>query len=141
MSPRIRLTLAAAALALLLVGLPALCKEDKPSKVPELMQKKLKHSQKLLEALAVNDFASLASHGEELFALSKEVEWKVIKTPRYELYSDQFQSNCEDLVKQAKDKNLDGAALAYVQLTLSCVKCHKYVREMRKTSLEDLPAR
>jgi hypothetical protein len=130
----------AAGLALLCCGLSGLC-EDKPSKVPDLMRKKLEHSQKLLEALATNDFTSLAKHGEELYALSKEVEWKVIKTPRYETYSDQFRSNCEDLVQHAKDKNVDGAALAYVQMTLSCVKCHKYVREQRMTGLEDGPDR
>jgi hypothetical protein len=133
--------LAAAVLVLLLGGLPGLCDKDEPSKVSDLMKKKLKHSQKLLEALTTNDFTSLAKNGEELYALSKEVEWKVIKTGRYETYSDQFRSHCEDLVQHAKDKNLDGAALAYVQITLSCVKCHKYVREMRMTSLDDAPPR
>jgi hypothetical protein len=40
------------------------------------------------------------------------------------------------MVKMAKDKNLDGAALAYVQLTMSCVNCHKYVREIRMTRID-----
>ena len=38
----------------------------------------------------------------------------------------------DDLVKKATEKNLDGAALAYVEMTLTCVKCHKHVREARK---------
>ena len=32
----------------------------------------------------------------------------------------------------AKAKNIDGATLAYVQLTVNCVNCHKYVRESTK---------
>jgi hypothetical protein len=130
-----------AVLGLLLVGLPIFGDDDKPSKVGELMQKKLKHAQKLIEGLATNDFTLLTKNGEELYLVSKEVEWRVMKTPRYELYSDQFRSHCEDLVKHAKDKNLDGASLAYVQLTLSCIKCHKYIREMRMTNVELEPGR
>ena len=42
------------------------------------------------------------------------------------------------LAQKARDRNLDGAALAYVDLTLACVKCHKYVREVRMTRLDDL---
>ncbi|MCL6644623.1 MAG: hypothetical protein K6U88_06545, partial [Dehalococcoidia bacterium] len=31
----------------------------------------------------------------------------------------------------AKQKNLDGASLAYMQMTLNCVRCHKYLRSNR----------
>jgi hypothetical protein len=110
--------------------------KDPPKKeadVKELMQQKLKHSQKILEAIATNDFDGLAKHADELIILSKEAEWKVLKTPRYEAYSNDFRRNAEALVQSAKEKNLDGAALAYVDLTLNCVKCHKHVREVRMT--------
>ena len=30
----------------------------------------------------------------------------------------------------AAEGNLDGAALKYVELTLSCVNCHKHVRSL-----------
>ena len=32
-------------------------------------------------------------------------------------------------------ENLDACALSYVDMTLTCVKCHKYVRETRDTAL------
>jgi hypothetical protein len=105
----------------------------KEADVKELMQQKLRHSQKVLEAIATNDFDSLAKHADELIILSKEAEWKVLKTPRYETYSNDFRRNAETLVQSAKEKNLDAAALAYVDLTLNCVKCHKHVREVRMT--------
>jgi hypothetical protein len=63
----------------------------------------------------------------------------VIRTPQYELFSNQFRKTAESLVKNAKAKNLDGAALDYFDLTMTCVKCHKYVRETRMTRLDRVP--
>jgi hypothetical protein len=34
--------------------------------------------------------------------------------------------------RKAKDKNIDGATLAYLRLTMNCVNCHKYVRQAAK---------
>jgi hypothetical protein len=47
------------------------------------------------------------------------------------VHSNEFRRIADDLVKSAKDKNLDGAALNYIELTMTCAKCHKYVREVR----------
>ena len=41
-------------------------------------------------------------------------------------------------MKNTKDENLDGCALSYVKLALTCVKCHKYVRELRMDRLPSL---
>jgi len=120
----------------ILVGFVALAtpneKPDKEKdKVSDLMKRKLQASQKVLEGLAINDFNAIAKNGEELLEISKEAEWKVIKTPRYEIYSNDFRRTADALIKNAKDKNLDGAALNYVELTLTCVRCHKHVREVQ----------
>jgi hypothetical protein len=104
-------------------------KDDKD--VSELMRQKLQHSQKVLEGLALSDFDTIAQHAEELILISKKAEWKVYKTPQYEVHSNEFRRNAGALVKGAKDKNLDACALAYVDMTLNCVRCHKYVREVR----------
>ena len=111
--------------------------EKPPAKANELMKKKLMHSQKVLEGIALNDFDTISKHGEELLLISKTAEWRVLKTTEYELFSNSFQRSAIDLVKHAKAKNLDAAALAYVELTLTCVKCHKHVREERQTAFED----
>ena len=119
--------------ALLLV-LPAVSGNDKePSKVSELMQKKLEHSQKVLAGIALNDCDKIAKHAEELIAVSKLAEWKVLKTPKYEVYSNEFRRTAQTIVDEANAKNLDGATLAYLDLTMNCVKCHKHVREVRMT--------
>jgi len=122
----------------LLLGLPVLSGHgEEPRKAEPLMQRKLKHAQKVLEGLAINDFDKIAENGEELIAISKLAEWKSVKTPRYATYSDEFREIVEKLVKNAKDKNLDGATLAYLEMTSSCVKCHKHVREVRMVRIGD----
>jgi hypothetical protein len=98
-------------------------------KVSELMQKKLKHSQKVLEGVAVGNFDEIADNAEELITISKQAEWYVSKSPQYEMRSNEFRRTAEELVKNAKAKNLDAAALSYVELTMTCVKCHKYGRD------------
>jgi hypothetical protein len=119
---------------LLLVAVPLLGGHGaEPKEVSDLMKKKLGHAQKVLEGVAVKDFDKITKHAEELILISNEAEWKVLKTPRYEIYSNDFRRNAEALIKNAKDKSLDAAALSYVDLTLTCVKCHKHVREVRMT--------
>lgn len=115
--------------------------DDPPRKVSDLMRKKLANSQKVLEGIAVNDFKLISKHADELIDLSKQVEWKVLKTPQYEIPGNEFRRSAETLIKNAKDKNIDAAALTYVEMTLTCVRCHKYVREERMTRLESKPSR
>jgi hypothetical protein len=107
-----------------------------PPKVSDLMRKKLGHSQKILEGIALNNFDQISRSAEELILISKAAEWRVIKSPQYEVQSNAFRRAAETLIEKARDKNLDGATLAYVDLTLSCVKCHKYVRDTRVTKLD-----
>src|SRR5262249_2432729 len=102
----------------------------------ELMKRKLTNAQKVLEGIALNDFDKIGNHAEELILISKQAEWKVMKTPQYEMFSNDFRRSAGELVDKAKQKNLDGAALSYVDLTLTCVKCHKYVRETRQSKLD-----
>src|SRR5262245_22493709 len=125
------------AVALCLAGVPTMAGHADDSKtLKALMIKKLDNSQKVLEGLALGDFEKIGKHADELIAISKAAEFRVIKTPQYELHSNDFRRNAETLVLMAKGKNLDGAALAYVELTLSCVKCHKHVREVRMARLD-----
>jgi hypothetical protein len=131
--------LLAAALFPLLAGRsaePVQQPKEPPGKLAELMHRKLENSQKVLEGIALNDHEKIGKHGEELIAISKATEWKVVKTPQYELHSNEFRRIADQLVRAAKDKNLDGATLAYLDLTLSCVKCHKYVREVRMARVD-----
>jgi hypothetical protein len=116
------------------VGLPTeQGQESKPAR-DTIMKKKLEHAQKLLEGIAVRDYDLIEKNADSLMLLSKKAEFLVLKTPDYTMYSDDFRRNAEKTARMAREKNLDGAALAYVALTMNCVNCHKYVREVRMAS-------
>ena len=133
-----KLLLVAVVVCLVLPALGSRGEEPKSDKDKVgLMRKKLEYSQKVLEGITTQDFKMILANAEELIAISKETEWKVVKTTKYEVHSNDFRREAEDLIKAAKEKNVDAAALAYVDLTLTCVKCHKHVREERMTSFGD----
>jgi cytochrome c556 len=129
-----------AGLALLLAVSASSGQDKEPTKVGKLMRKKLESAQKLLEGLALEDYDKITKHADELMDISKAVEWHVHKTPQYEVRSNEFRRALDGLLEKAKDKNLDGVSLSYVEMTLSCVKCHKYVRKIGMGRL-DSPSR
>ena len=112
--------------------------KESPKKGPSVMQRKLAHAQKVLEALALNEFDKMAASAAELQQCAREASWMVVKTPKYELYSNDFVRQLDTLQTAAKKKNTDAAALAYVEVTLTCVKCHKYIREEGVGAAPDL---
>jgi cytochrome c556 len=63
-----------------------------------------------------------------LSAMTQEADWRAFENPDYEQNSATFRRQVDALVKSARNKNLDGATLAYVRMTMSCVDCHKFVR-------------
>jgi len=105
------------------------------SRLQRLMLEKLQNAQKILEGLAVGDFEKMVKHAENLRQLATQAEWLAHDTKRYEQHSDQFRQALDTIVQKAKAKNLDGATLAYFDLTMSCVRCHQYVREIREARL------
>lgn len=120
---------AVAAVALALTGVGRAADEPKDEKKLTVMQRKLKFSQMVLEGLATNNFDKIGKGGDGLIECVQHATWKINETEKYVLYSNDFLRRAEGLKKAAKEKNVDAAALAYVDMTLTCVKCHQYLRE------------
>lgn len=97
----------------------------------DFMRVKLSHSQKVLEGLTTEDYDMIVKNSEAMRLLSLETNWQVMQTAEYLDRSGDFRRTADALTQAAKKKNLDGAALAYVQLTMNCINCHKYVRGVR----------
>src|SRR5262245_27984922 len=102
-----------------------------PGRVSKVMADKLKQAKILLEGIALAHFNRITNSAEELIQLSKTAEWQVVQTPKYELHSNEFRRAAEAIISKAKMKNIDGVTLSYFELTMSCVRCHQYVREVR----------
>jgi cytochrome c556 len=92
------------------------------------MRLKLEHAQKALEGLAKEDFEAISMHAQKISLLTQDENWQVLQTVEYRRHSDDFRRTSNALAEAARKKNLDAATLAYVQLTMHCMYCHKHVR-------------
>jgi cytochrome c556 len=109
----------------------AFAQETQPDKVGVFMKAKLDHMKRIVEGLALEDFGIIAKHAQELSLISQATNWEVLQTPEYKEHSVDFRKSADQLRNAAMKKNLDGATLAFVQMTMKCVQCHKYVRDTK----------
>jgi cytochrome c556 len=101
----------------------------------EFMRQKLDFAKDVLEGLSLERFDTIEKGGKALKRLSESAEWEVTTIPAvndFVMFTTDFQRHADELVKQAKAKNIDGATLAYVKLTMGCVQCHKFIRGAAK---------
>lgn len=98
------------------------------------MTKKMEYSQNILRGLAKADFAAIEKSARSMNELTEIEKWLRGNTSEYKRHLASFQAANKELIETAKDKNIDGATLAYMQLTMSCVQCHKLVRDSDKES-------
>lgn len=104
--------------------------QPKPTRA-DFMRQKLEFSKKVLEGLALEDYDAIAKNARALKRLSEAAEWEVPTIPNANEYialTTEFQKAADDMRQKAKDKNIDGATLAYLRLTMNCVNCHRFVR-------------
>jgi len=113
--------------------------KDPPKKKLTVMERKLAFAQKVLEGLAVKDFKKIDTAADGLIECVKDETWKINQTQQYLVYTNDFLRRAEGLKKAAKEKNLDAAALSYVDMTLTCVKCHQFLRDDVR-AVPNLPA-
>ncbi len=122
------------ALVIAVGSLLAQSKSLSPTK--QFMRQKLEHTQRVLEGISLEDFELIAAHARKLSAMSQEASWRAFENPEYIRCSDNFRRDVDALNKAAAGRNLDGATLAYVKMTMSCVECHKFVRGKKVAELK-----
>jgi len=118
----------------LITGLRVAGAADQPT--TDVMRLKLAHSQDVLEGIVKEDYDRIGLNAQKLVQLSQSTGWYSRQTPEYELFTTEFRRHAQSLVKAAKDKNIDAATGAYMQMTVSCVSCHKYMRGTKTASLQ-----
>jgi hypothetical protein len=101
----------------------------------ELMRAKLNYSQQIVGGLALENFEQIAKNAQELARMSHATNWQVFRTEEYVMHSGEFRRAVESLRAQANKKNLEGAVLAYFDVTMKCVNCHKYMRGVRMANV------
>jgi hypothetical protein len=134
-SNRKKIVLGSLVLALAATVLVARAKEQGKHSRAEFMRMKLEYSKKVLEGLTLEDYETIVKNAKALKKVSEAAEWEVPTIPNaseYVVFTTDFQRQADELAKKARDKNIDGATLAYVRMTMNCVDCHKFVRQSKR---------
>jgi cytochrome c556 len=108
--------------------------DDRPradANLRAFMRVKLEASTKILEGLTTEDFQKIREGAETLHKMSSAEKWRVTNDVLYRQYSVQFSKDAEKLLEKANERNLDGATLAWVECTMSCVRCHNHARAIK----------
>jgi hypothetical protein len=82
----------------------------------------------VLEGLCTEDLELVSKGSKVLLQMSHEERWRVSADMMYRRYSIEFSSAVEELLKESEDQDMDGTSLAWVNVTMKCLKCHEWVR-------------
>ncbi len=97
------------------------------------MQAKLTQSQQILASLTEGDFKAVEKSARSLKNFGVLESW-LRSSPEtshseYKAQLNKFEFANKELIRMAEDKNADGAATAFAAITITCVKCHKLIRD------------
>jgi hypothetical protein len=113
--------------------------DDKPDpsteKASAWMKQKLELSQNILSGLTKGDFEAVELNAQRMNIVNYLEKWAAADKPEYADYKRQlsyFEMANREILRQSRAKNVEGATLAYNQLTVSCVQCHQVVRKTKK---------
>jgi hypothetical protein len=109
---------------------PAVARADESS--PSFwMERKMKLSTDMLAALANGNAEKVAASGKAMRRLNTIEAFSRRRSPGYDAQLEIFSQSLDEIIAQAEKDNLEGAALGFTQLTISCVNCHKRLRESK----------
>jgi hypothetical protein len=91
----------------------------------EIMWRKLDLAHDTLDGLVLEDFEALEAYAEDLVSLSQAGERFVLDSEAYLEESREFRRAARELGRAARGRELEAATLAYVDLTLRCIRCHR----------------
>ncbi len=108
----------------------SVAEQIKESKV--WMDQKLVRTQNILAGLTRADYDAIVENGRAMNIINYLEGYVKADTPEYKEQLQVFKSSTSGLIRSARNKNIEGATLAYTQLTISCVNCHNIVRDQKK---------
>ena len=104
-------------------------KKDEPvGGLHRFMRQKMQASNLILEGLCTDDMTTVASGTQTLLKMPSEARWRVSNDMMYRRFSTEFVQAVEELQKEAEENDIDRASMAWVNVTMKCLKCHKWVR-------------
>jgi hypothetical protein len=93
------------------------------------MRQKLGAMHQILQGIVTEDYGLIQTNAARMRKMGTAAQWNIVQGPIYGDYRSSFRRSAELLTKAAKEKNADAAMLVYMQATLNCIECHRYVRK------------
>lgn len=100
------------------------------------MKKKLDYSQNILAGITMEDFDKIADNARAMKGLGKFEAFVRSRNAAYTRQLQAFEDINDEIIRQADNDNVEGVALAFTQLTINCVTCHKVLRQHVKPGAE-----
>jgi hypothetical protein len=100
--------------------------KERPTK--SFMRKKLAYSQGILEGLTLEKYDLVVTNATLLRNMDFTNTFTKMSDPFYAKDIADFQTKVDVIIKDAKDKLLEGSTGAYTKMLESCVACHKECR-------------
>ena len=109
-------------------------KGDVEVPLDDLMDSKLRYSEKILTGLVTHDFELIAKSAESMKNIGlrhpqKDLHKKSEDGEVYEHFRTEFMRLAARLEEEAQKKHLAGAAYFAQNLTATCIACHDYIRD------------
>lgn len=101
---------------------------EKKSPLQQFMHRKMDASSEILEGLVMENAALIKQGGNTLLEMSKAEKFQVLTDKEYRLHNRQFREAVQRVVDAAEKDGYDRAALAWFDVTISCIDCHDHVR-------------
>lgn len=102
-------------------------KEEKPA-LSKFMRQKMQATNDIMEGLLLEDPKLINTAAKKLKEMSDAEHWRVSNDMMYRHHSEDFRSSVDKLIVASKGQSIDRAALAWFDVTLSCIDCHRFVR-------------
>jgi hypothetical protein len=101
------------------VALSAAGQEPKLKETQSFMREKLKHARSLIEGLANEYFGMIRDNSRSLRKVAEDAQWRISPNLTYIKYSAEFVSIADELERRANEKDLNGATLSLIRLTIN----------------------
>lgn len=102
--------------------------QAKSTPLQVFMRAKLSASTKILEGLALEDLDLVREGAIEMNKMSQAEQWRRSEDVLYRQFSADFRQTTSDLIDATKAHQFDRAALKWIDATMACIDCHRYVR-------------
>lgn len=102
--------------------------QQQRSQINAFMLRKLDLAKDMLEGLTTNNMEKVSQSAQGLNALSIESAWNVYTTEDYLDMSEDFRHSLSIIRNGAKSGNVDRATLGYINMTVQCVECHRFLK-------------